>query len=120
MRNNIRKKLKELSKSACQDFKKSFKFHEDACRGSNEKEVILPESDQNDKEKTRESNETPEQSSYKESNRVNCKSNSKEKKKESFLIMNGRNGRKAGEARARLNLWLENQGSIRYFLNVSE
>ena len=43
--------------------------------------------------------------------------------------MNGRNGRKAkfapggiktGEAKARLNLGLENQGSIRYFLNVSE
>ena len=27
---------------------------------------------------------------------------------------------KTGEARARLNLGLENQGSIRYFLNVSE
>ena len=66
---------KQLSK-----FQKSFKFDEDACSGSNKEEVILPESDQNDKEKIRESNETPEQSSYKESNRVNCKSNSKEKK----------------------------------------
>ena len=43
--------------------------------------------------------------------------------------MNGRNGRKAkfapggiktGEAKARLNLGPEYQGSIRYFLNVSE
>ena len=80
MRNNIRKKWNDLSKSACQDLKKSFKFHEDACSGSNDEEVILTESDQNDKEKTWESNETPEQSSYIESNRVNCKSNSKEKK----------------------------------------
>ena len=61
MRNNIRKKWKDLSKSTSQDFKKSFQFHEDACSGSNEEEVILPESDQNDKEKTGESNETPEQ-----------------------------------------------------------
>ena len=81
MRNNIRKKWKDLSKSTCQEFKKSFKFDEDACSGSNEGEVTLPESDQNDKEKTREINETPEQSSYKESNRVSCKSNNKEKKK---------------------------------------
>ena len=43
--------------------------------------------------------------------------------------MNGRNGRKAkfapggiktGEAKARESNGLENQGSIRYFLNVSE
>ena len=67
-----------MSKSTCQEFKKSFKFDEDACSGSNEEEVTLPESDQNDKEKTREINETPEQSSYKESNRVSCKSNNKE------------------------------------------
>ena len=60
MRNNIRKKWKDLSKSTFQDLKKSFKFHEDACSGNNEEEVILPESDQNDKEKTGESNETPE------------------------------------------------------------
>ena len=43
--------------------------------------------------------------------------------------MNDRNSRKTkyapggiktGQARARLNLGLDNQGSVRYFLNVSE
>ena len=29
-------------------------------------------------------------------------------------------GIKTGKSSARLNLWLANQGSIRYFLNVSE
>ena len=39
---------KQLSK-----FKKSFKFDEDACSGSDEKEVILAKSHQDDEEKTR-------------------------------------------------------------------
>ena len=81
MKNNIRKKIKGFVEKHLSRFKNSFRVDEDAYIGSIEKEVILLESDQNDEEKTRASNETPEQSSYKQSNRVNCKSNNKEKKK---------------------------------------
>ena len=49
--------------------------------GSDDEEGILTEPDQDDEEKTRESNELPEISSNKQSSKENCKSNNKGKKK---------------------------------------
>ena len=46
-------KMKGFIEKQLSTFKKSFKFDEDACSGSDEKEVILAESHQDDEEKTR-------------------------------------------------------------------
>ena len=72
--------VKEFVKKQLSKSKKSFKYDEDACSSSDDEERILAESDQYDDRKIRESNEPPEQSSKKQFNKENCKSNNEQKK----------------------------------------
>lgn len=65
-----------MSKSSCQNLK----ILQDACSCSDDEEQILAESDQYDDGKIWERNEPPEQSSKKQFNKENCKSNNKQKK----------------------------------------
>ena len=61
--------MKGFVKKQLSGVTESFKFCEDACSSSDQEKGILAESDEDCEEKTRENNEPPEQSSYKQSNK---------------------------------------------------